>query len=295
MVLAFRVSPPAIPQQPCLHSPRSPLSFATTSTTTTLWNAKVATAKVYTSTAVAIVPLFPEPSGGTELLPLVPDTSSSIGVSRMKQLDTILPSSSSSSMGSPVYEFWMTTYTDGKSIQEIRQTILKDASKKANFPGFRKGQVPPYAQPQITQFAIQESIIKKVEQMVLDYGLQSISGSDGQVQVHEDVSEMTKLYKTGTSIQFTATLRAKYDETKLRPPTPTSTALVEPNDAVVMIEAVEPSIDATTIAPPILVETVAEEMVDDEVETVVPATPTAGIEDTNTMTESSYDAGADNE
>jgi hypothetical protein len=220
----------------------------TTTTTTTLWNAKVATAKVYSSTAVAIVPLFPEPSGGIELQPLLPNTSS-IGISRMKQLDTVVPtSSSSSSTGSPVYEFWMTTYTDGKTIQEIRQTILKDASKKANFPGFRKGQVPPYAQPQITQFAIQESIIKKVEQMVLDYGLQSISGSDGQVQVHEDVSEMTKLYKTGTSIQFTATLRATYDETKLQQASTTSSSSLTPesDDAVILEAAAETVLDETS-------------------------------------------------
>ena len=180
----------------------------------------------------------------------------------MKQLDTVVPTSSSSS-GSPVYQFWMTTYSNGKNIQEIRQTILKDASKKANFPGFRKGQVPPYAQPQITQFAIQESIIKTVEQMVLDYGLQSISGSDGQVQVHEDVSEMTKVYKTGTSIQFTATLSARYDANKIRETVVTSrddetttsitTTIVEPQDAVVITETVPTtSMDdgtATNVAP----------------------------------------------
>lgn len=79
-----------------------------------------------------------------------------------------------------------------------------------------QGQVPPYAQPQITQFAIQESIIKTVEAMVAAYGLQSLPGSDGQVQVHEDVAEMTKGYKTGTSIPFTATLNAAYDESKIR-------------------------------------------------------------------------------
>ena len=243
MVTAFGVSPLLL-----FRSSSSSSSSSSTTSITTLWNAKVATAKMYTSTAVAIVPLFPEPPGGIELQPLmIPETSSSssssIGVSRMKQLDTVVPTSSSSS-GSPVYQFWMTTYSNGKNIQEIRQTILKDASKKANFPGFRKGQVPPYAQPQITQFAIQESIIKTVEQMVLDYGLQSISGSDGQVQVHEDVSEMTKVYKTGTSIQFTATLSARYDASKIRETvvtsrddeTITTTITVEPQDAVVITE-----------------------------------------------------------
>lgn len=90
-----------------------------------------------------------------------------------------------------------------------------------------QGQVPPYAQPQITQFAIQESIIKTVEAMVSAYGLQSLSGSDGQVKVHEDVAEMTKGYKTGTSIPFTATLNAAYDESKIRQQPQMATSPVE--------------------------------------------------------------------
>lgn len=37
-----------------------------------------------------------------------------------------------------VFEFWLTATAEAAMIQEIRTTILKDASKKANFPGFRK-------------------------------------------------------------------------------------------------------------------------------------------------------------
>jgi len=78
---------------------------------------------------------------------------------------------------------------------------------------FAKGQVPPYAQPQITQFAIQDSIIRTVESAVDAYGLKSLSGSDGEVTVHEDVSEMSKGYKAGDSISlpFTATLNCAFD------------------------------------------------------------------------------------
>ena len=178
----------------------------------------------------------------------------------------------------------MTTYTDGKSIQEIRQTILKDASKKANFPGFRKGQVPPYAQPQITQFAIQESIIKKVEQMVLDYGLQSISGSDGQVQVHEDVSEMTKSYKTGTSILFTATLSARYDETKIRQQEQeVQSASTQELKETVIIENVETNADEGTITETQIVVPVVEadsaEVVTEDTTSVIMAESSDDAED----------------
>ena len=76
-----------------------------------------------------------------------------------------------------------------------------------------KGQIPPYAQPQITQFSVQESIIKTVQATVEAYGLKSLPGSDGEVKVHEDVTALAKGYKSGDSIKFTATLNAAYDAT----------------------------------------------------------------------------------
>lgn len=59
-----------------------------------------------------------------------------------------------------VHSFWLTAVADGAKIKELRQQTEKEASKKANFPGFRKGQIPPYAQPRMTMFAIQEAVIK---------------------------------------------------------------------------------------------------------------------------------------
>ncbi len=60
-----------------------------------------------------------------------------------------------------------------------------------------QGQVPPYAMPQITQFSIQEAIIKTVEAAVDVHGLKALSGSDGQVEVKEKVEDMVKGYKLG--------------------------------------------------------------------------------------------------
>lgn len=66
--------------------------------------------------------------------------------------------------------------------------------------------MPPYAQPQITQFAVQESVIKTVEAAVEAFGFKSLAGSSGEVNVNEDVTDMAKAYKTGDSLRFTATL-----------------------------------------------------------------------------------------
>jgi hypothetical protein len=75
-----------------------------------------------------------------------------------------------------------------------------------------QGQVPPWAQPQITNFAVQETIIKTVEAAVAAYGVTSLAGSDGNVEVNEDVKEMCKGYKAGDSLQFTATLNCALAE-----------------------------------------------------------------------------------
>lgn len=65
-----------------------------------------------------------------------------------------------------VHSFWLRAVADGKKIKELRTQTEKEASKKANFPGFRKGQIPPYAQPRMTMFAIQEAVIKTCEYII---------------------------------------------------------------------------------------------------------------------------------
>ena len=165
------------------------------------------------------VELEPEPEGGEELTTgtTMPETR----VKKMKELPDI------KSDDGIACQFWMKSQADGALIKEVRTQILKDASKKANFPGFRKGQVPPYAQPQITQFSVQESIIKTVEAVMDAYGLKSLPGSDGELDVNENVDEMSKGYKIGDPLQFTATLNAVIDPEKQQPAAASDSDVVE--------------------------------------------------------------------
>jgi len=162
------------------------------------------------------VELNPEPEGGTELKSL-----STMANSRMKNMGIVssddLSNSENEAADGDVYEFWMTAEAEGALIKDYRVKVSKDAAKSANFPGFRKGQVPPWAQPQLTTFAIQETIIKTCEAAVDAYGLIALKGSDGSVEVHEDVSDMTKGYnlKAYDNIQFTATFKAMMDPQKM--------------------------------------------------------------------------------
>jgi hypothetical protein len=141
--------------------------------------ASIASTKLHATTPIELVA---EPEGGAELNPV----SDSLPGSRMKDMGAVEGSDG-------VHSFWLSAVADGKKIKELRAQTEKEASKKANFPGFRKvsgsklgwfmlsrptifgyknndlleflleliqGQIPPYAMPKMTVFAIQEAVIK---------------------------------------------------------------------------------------------------------------------------------------
>lgn len=71
--------------------------------------------------------LVAEPEGGTELKMIQTTTKGT----RMKEME-------SREDDDETYTFWMTAFSEADLIKSIRTQVLKDASKKANFPGFRK-------------------------------------------------------------------------------------------------------------------------------------------------------------
>jgi FKBP-type peptidyl-prolyl cis-trans isomerase (trigger factor) len=149
------------------------------------------------------VELKPEPEGGQELTAV-----KTLDGSRMKNMGE---ADGVNNDNGPVYKFWLKANVEGVLVKEIHAEVLKESSKKANFPGFRKGQVPPYAMPQIRGFAVQEAIIRTCQSAVDAYGLKSLSGSDGEVEVLEDIPAVASTYKLGDDVQFTATFNAIFD------------------------------------------------------------------------------------
>jgi Bacterial trigger factor protein (TF) len=77
--------------------------------------------------------LVPEPEGG-EVLTAV----KTMEGSKMK---TMGENPDISSNDGQVYKFWLTAKVEGSLVKEIHSEVLKESAKKANFPGFRKGQV----------------------------------------------------------------------------------------------------------------------------------------------------------
>jgi hypothetical protein len=156
------------------------------------------------TTLYAAVELEPEPEGGNEIMAV-----KTLAGSRMKNMGEA--SGVKSGDGATVFKFWLKARAEGALLKDIHSTVLRDAAKKANFPGFRKGQVPPFAMPQIRGFTVQEGIIRTCQSAVDAYGLKSLPGSAGEVQVLEDIPSVASTYKVGDDVEFTATLNAIYD------------------------------------------------------------------------------------
>lgn len=167
----------------------------------------------------------PEPEGGEELTKI----SSSLPDSRMKNMGPAEEGEEG------VYNFWLTAKADGGKIAKLRVQTEKEASKNANFPGFRKGQIPPWAQPQMTRFAVQEAIIKTCEESLEAYGLESLPGSSGEVTVNEDIKDICKGYKKG-DVLFTANYKGKFDSAVHAAMKSAAESSVD--DAVVDVEAI---------------------------------------------------------
>lgn len=91
------------------------------------------------STAVSLSSLFaaeelkPEPEGGEVLTAI-----KTMEGSKMKNMGE---NPDVTSKDGQVYKFWLTAKVEGSLVKEIHGEVLKQSAKKANFPGFRKGQV----------------------------------------------------------------------------------------------------------------------------------------------------------
>lgn len=81
-------------------------------------------------TSLKAVELTPEPDGGDELTAL-----KTMEGSRMKNMGEV---EGVSDEDGTVYKFWLSATAQGPLVKQLNTQVLKDAAKKANFPGFRK-------------------------------------------------------------------------------------------------------------------------------------------------------------
>jgi len=173
---------------------------------------KVSARRTLSPTTALAYDLVPEPEGGEIVPRLVPLEDGVESEIKMKNMG--INSEMSEESGGSVYNFWMRTGAPGVNIKKNWTTISKDAAKNAQFPGFRKGQIPPYAQPKMVSFAMQEAIVDACESTAKLYGLKAMAGDEGEVDVKEDIKAICMGYnpaKKAVDVPFTATFSAVYD------------------------------------------------------------------------------------
>ena len=170
--------------------------------------------------------LLAEPDDGEELAPLVSGGATKAGYTiRLKDLGPVADDDeakyleSEDELGRVVHNFWLTAIADGNEIEKIRLDVLKQSAKNANFPGFRKGQIPPYAQPKMTNFALQEVLVSSCQEAITRFGVNEINeGQLGAVTFNENVEELAQKYniRSFPSAPFTANFRATFDPEAVR-------------------------------------------------------------------------------
>ncbi|GMI21585.1 hypothetical protein TeGR_g8227 [Tetraparma gracilis] len=116
--------------------------------------------------------------------------------------------------------FWLSATALSPAILKTRDQVVREASSKAQFPGFRKGQIPPYAMPEMSAFAVEESVTNVLKEAVEGFGIKV----DGKVEVIEDMKKAGRAWKKGADIQFTATFNGE----RISPPDEPAAADAEP-------------------------------------------------------------------
>lgn len=169
--------------------------------------------------------LVAEPEGGGEVAPLVAGSESTGSgfTIRVKDLGPVSESDEAydlkDELGTPVHNFWLTALADGGDVKKTRNIVMKDSAKHANFPGFRPGQIPPYAQPKMTFFALQETLVSSCQAAIKLFGVNEINeGQLGAVTFNENVEDLSKVYdaKKCPSVPFTANFRGTFDQDVVR-------------------------------------------------------------------------------
>lgn len=85
---------------------------------------------VRNSVILNAVELAPEPEGGEEITSL-----KTMEGSRMKNMGEV---AGVKDKDGTVYKFWLLCTAEGALVKKLNTQVLKDAAKKADFPGFRK-------------------------------------------------------------------------------------------------------------------------------------------------------------
>eukprot|EP00188_Purpureofilum_apyrenoidigerum_P001982 Plantae.Rhodophyta-Purpureofilum_apyrenoidigerum.ctg21625.p1 GENE.Plantae.Rhodophyta-Purpureofilum_apyrenoidigerum.ctg21625~~Plantae.Rhodophyta-Purpureofilum_apyrenoidigerum.ctg21625.p1 ORF type:complete len:190 (-),score=46.88 Plantae.Rhodophyta-Purpureofilum_apyrenoidigerum.ctg21625:269-838(-) len=99
----------------------------------------------------------------------------------------------------------------GKS-KEIFQNIFSEFKKNAKFPGFRKGQIPPFMKVEINRFALEECLSTSLSSALEQNNLKLCEGDKVIPDYTPKVSEMRKMFKPGQPLEYTVEIACVENE-----------------------------------------------------------------------------------
>ena len=80
---------------------------------------------------------------------------------------------------------------------------MKDFKKNAQFPGFRKGSIPPFMIPKVKQFVILECLEKSLGEAVREQALELADENNKPNLDDAQVSELTKTFNENNGFKYT--------------------------------------------------------------------------------------------
>lgn len=88
-----------------------------------------------------------------------------------------------------------------------RRQTMQTMKQHANFPGFRKGSIPPYILKDLDQFVLRDSCDELLEQALTELDLSKVDGDEGEPEM--DIDAMFKAFKSGEDFTFTCEIQTR--------------------------------------------------------------------------------------
>eukprot|EP00960_Hanusia_phi_P053209 761911-Hanusia_phi.AAC.2 len=92
---------------------------------------------------------------------------------------------------------------DSYDLTYVIAAIMKDFKKNAQFPGFRKGTIPPFMLSKVKQFVILDCLEKSLGEAVREQALELADENNKPNLDNEQVAELTKTFNEKNGFKYT--------------------------------------------------------------------------------------------
>ena len=101
------------------------------------------------------------------------------------------------------HKYTFTVTVDGTMSKDSYAVIMKDFKKNAQFPGFRKGTIPPFMLPKVKQFVILDCLEKTLTEAVKSEGLKLASDDRKPTLDDAQTKTLTSSFKESDGFTYT--------------------------------------------------------------------------------------------